>query len=258
MTGREIAELMQNKDLKFRLAKHARRYSSCIEDQEEYIQDAWIRIATLKADMDNEYYGEQGRKAMEASYRKEYRQNVDKKSSKNVNGISITGKDIKKKIPERAIQLQANKYLDPKPETLDWQYYEGQEQDVINRVNQAVEWYRQYEDFESLTTKEQKHIENMFRNGGYMVGSPIGGTQGRKTRVYNIMYMIVNGVLENVYPIKPYSPPLRSDWAFVPPKIRNEKVMLDSWYALRKLGGSEEWLNWLDETIASFESLLNH
>ena len=38
---------------------------------------------------------------------------------------------------------------------------------------------------------------------------------------------------------------------------RHVVFTLDSWHALRRLGGSEKWVEWLDETIASFESLLN-
>ena len=96
MEGLEISKLMLDKGLKGLLAKHSRRYSSCIEDQEEYIQDAWIRIATLKADMAQEYYGEQGRKAIVTAYWKRRRRRVSNKNGKNANGISVTEKDAVK------------------------------------------------------------------------------------------------------------------------------------------------------------------
>jgi len=45
VTGEKLAELMTNPEMRRMVAKAARRYTKCIEDQEEYIDDAWV-IAT--------------------------------------------------------------------------------------------------------------------------------------------------------------------------------------------------------------------
>ena len=121
MTGLETANLMSDKGLKGMLAKYARRYSSRVEDQEEYIQDAWIRIAEANGDMSNEYYAEQGRKAMNAArMRKQYA--MQKKHDEILHGI---GKRTTA-IPSNAIDLGRGKYLVPSPEQLSSWYYPGE------------------------------------------------------------------------------------------------------------------------------------
>ena len=253
MEGLEIARLMNNRDLKSRLATHARRYSSVIEDQEEYIQDAWLRISTLNADMENEYYGEQGRKAMKATYDRR-RYHVRKEKPRNPNGISVTEKDIKKKIPDRAIRLERNKYFDPTHEMLDWQFYKGQEDELRLKGERELEWYKRYEGYEHLPRREQRRIDNKFRNSGFTVGKPIGMTRGVETKFYNIMvdYSVINGV------VAPIRVPHVKDNVTRVVGGGTTPVILDTWRALRKLGGSEKWLKWLDDTISGFESLLNN
>ena len=78
MTGEQLAELMIDDGMKAVLAKHARRYSKRIENQEEFIQDAWLRIANQDAGLTHGFYGEQGRKAIYASWKRRYRRRVDK------------------------------------------------------------------------------------------------------------------------------------------------------------------------------------
>jgi len=121
MTGEEIAVLMTRECMRQELSKHARRYTRRIEDQEEYIQDAWIRIATLGGGMTNEYYGEQGRKAIVASYWRR-RRSVSINASQYANGISKETIFI----PENAIDLGRGRYLLREAEKLSRWYYEGE------------------------------------------------------------------------------------------------------------------------------------
>lgn len=121
MEGMEIAKLMMDSELKAALAKHARRYSSNVEDQEEFIDDAWIRIAEKREGMTMEYYEDEGRKAIQAAYmRNHYRVYIN--STENVNGIS----ERPAQIPKNAIPLGNGRYLCPEPEKLDSWYYEGE------------------------------------------------------------------------------------------------------------------------------------
>ena len=101
--------------MKAALAKHARRYSKRIENQEEFIQDAWLRIAKQQSDMIEGYYSEQGRKAMHASYMRRWkRKSVHQNSTQKVNGISREGIHI-----PRAIYLGRGRYLCQKADIED-------------------------------------------------------------------------------------------------------------------------------------------
>ena len=123
MTGEQIARLMVDPALKRALAKSARRYSKCVEDQEEYIADAWCRISEQPGDMSITTYAEHGARAMMASYQRGRYARVEKKSGQNLNGIgrrAITAK------PRDAIYLGERRYLNRKPTRLSAWYYEGE------------------------------------------------------------------------------------------------------------------------------------
>ena len=254
MTGEELARLMVNRVLKATIAQHARRYSKDVENQEEFIQDAWFRISKHPGGQSVEYYGEQGRKAIEAEYRRRYRR-VDTRRLKNVNGISTTGKEAVKKtpVPKRAIHLYLNKHLDPKPEILDWEFYKGHEADVNAERNANAEWYKQSDDFATLSTKEQNKLINRLKVSGYRVGQAIGGTYGKKSRHYKVMvdYKVdENGVVEPTR-VRAHQG-LATKW----PTPAGGPVPRDagSWRALRELGGPADWVAWLDDTIEWIES----
>jgi len=145
MTGEELAKLMVNDAMKAALAKHARRYSKRVEDQEEYIQDAWLRISGLHDDKTFEYYEEQGRLAIKASYYREWRAGhkpiVHDNNKANVYGYS---EGHSKKPPHDSIQIDHNKYLKRKPERLSAWYYSG-EWDEYGYAKEEVarsEWFQ--------------------------------------------------------------------------------------------------------------------
>jgi hypothetical protein len=254
MDGAEVAELMKNSCLNNELAKHARRYSKRIEDQEEYIQDAWLRISQHDAGKTVEYYEEQGRKAIVASYWRRYR-NVSKKGRQNANGISVTGEDAKPP-PKRAIHVYANKYVDSKHTTIDWQYYEGQEEDIKKKAFECLEWYNIYEGFESLDKGVQEKVVQKFVNSGYRVGNPIGATPGKKIRFYEMYYNVSRGgLVERARNRQPTNKAVgnfsvidekRGDWG-------RSKVDLSTWYRLRGFGGTPEWMETLNAIIAKWE-----
>lgn len=252
MTGEKLVELMGNSELKEELAKHARRYSKDIEDQEEYIQDAWLRIAEHPDGRDLEYYAEQGRKEVYNSYHKQYRKDVAIKNDKNGNGISTTGKDAKPP-PKRAVNLYRNKYLDTKYRTLDWQYYEGQEKELDENAHLSARWYNQYGDFDTLTKREKDKIVNWFRCSGYHVGKAIGATPGKKTRFYEMYYTVEDGVV--VKAKAPHTLELNKSWP-VPGSGSRQKMDLSSWYKLRDLGGSNEWMEKLNSMISWLEEYI--
>lgn len=146
MTGEELARLMVNDAMKAALAKHARRYSKRVEDQEEYIQDAWLRISGLHGDKTFEYYEEQGRKAIKVSYelkrRKRWREwSVQQKSAEMLHGYS---EGHSQKPPHDSIQIDHNKYLKRKPERLSAWYYSG-EWDEYGYAEEEIarsEWFQ--------------------------------------------------------------------------------------------------------------------
>ena len=118
MTGQSLAELMRDDGLKAALAKHARRYSRNVETQEEYIQDAWERIANERGGLSVDHYEEEGRKAIKATYDRS-RYHVRKKTTQNPNSKG-------EGIPKTAIPLVRGRWLDTKPEKLDPWYYDGE------------------------------------------------------------------------------------------------------------------------------------
>jgi hypothetical protein len=136
MTGERLAALMIDKRLNAALAKVARRYSKDIQDQEEYIQDAWIRIAEQQDDMSLEYYENQGRLSIKAAYYRKRYGNVQKKTSDNLYGISD------RTIPRDAIPLGRGRYLCPKPEKLSSWYYDKEwEEYGLDKNYQVVSYY---------------------------------------------------------------------------------------------------------------------
>jgi hypothetical protein len=254
MTGEYLAELMSNNELKGILAKHARRYSKRVENQEEYIQDAWIRIADEPDGRTIEHYGEQGRKAIKASYDR-YWYSVRKKTIANPNGISVTGKEIKKKakLPRSAIHLYRDKHLDTKPQTLDWQYYEGQEDEMRADVVASDMWYNKYPNFDSLPKHERERVISQYMNRGYSVGMPIGATPGKESKRYKVIidYRVDgSGVVEPTH--VPVKHPLAHEWR-MPAGGPASVFDLSEWYRLRAMGGSNKWLQWLDKTISELE-----
>lgn len=121
MTGAELAGLMNNKSLNHAISKHARRYSSLVEDQEEYIQEAWLRISKQESGKEISFYENESRKATHALWKKVYRSRVDIKSGGNVHGNSIRGKWN----PKKYISLGRGRYLKKERETLiGWYYHE--------------------------------------------------------------------------------------------------------------------------------------
>lgn len=254
MRGEYLAKLMQESWLCEELAKHARRYSKRVENQEEYIQDAWLRIAEHQENMDLEYYAEQGARAINAARMRKSRKLsvVHKKKVYSVHGISVTGKDAKPP-PKRAIKVYDNKYLDPKHETLDWEYYEGQEADIKAR---ADEWYNQHAEFESLSTAEREKVIGRFINAGYIVGLPVGATPGKKTRFYKMYAYNVDshGVVSEAK--KPRE--LDIDRSYAQPGGNSRQgVDLSTWHRLRletsKLGGHDDFIEWIDTNILTMD-----
>lgn len=141
MTGEELARLMVNDAMKAALAKHARRYSKRVEDQEEYIQDAWLRISGLHGDKTFEYYEEEGRRAILASWQRARRSRVYTEKAQNVYGYS---EGHSKKPPHDSIQIDHNKYLKRKPERLSAWYYSG-EWDEYGYAKEEIarsEWFQ--------------------------------------------------------------------------------------------------------------------
>ena len=121
MTGEQLVQLMQDPDLCECIHRIARRFSKCIEDQEEYIDDAWLRIAEKPQDKTQEYYEHEAFRAIDAAYHRKRYANVEKKNPENLNGIS---ENRVKKLPKDAIHLHGNKYLNPTPEKLSHWYYD--------------------------------------------------------------------------------------------------------------------------------------
>lgn len=117
MTGTRIAEIMRDPEITKFLHKVARRYSSLIEDQEEYIQEGWLRIARVCEDnSSDQFIRDEGRKAIDAA-RKRRDYHVEKKRGRNLHRIY---RDTRK-----SVDLGRGRYLIRKPEVLDpWYYFE--------------------------------------------------------------------------------------------------------------------------------------
>lgn len=110
MEGAAIAELMLNGDLRKTIHRIAKRYTRNREDQEEFAQDAWLRIAGCTGDKTYDFYCEEARRAINAArMRKAY--SVQKKNGKNLHGYSEGVKEI----PKDAKELYRNKYIGSKP-----------------------------------------------------------------------------------------------------------------------------------------------
>lgn len=254
MTGEELSKLMRDKWLCAELAKHARRYSKRVEDQEEYIQDAWLRIAKEPGGKELHWYSDEGGRQMRRSYQNK-RYDVRKQNGYISNGISVTGKEVKKKakLPRGAIHLYRNKHLDPKPETLDWQFYTGQEAEMLRGAVNSDGWYNKYPDFDTMPRHEQDKVVGRFISRGYSVGMPIGGTPGKKSRHYKVIvdYKVdEHGVVEPTD--APRKPGIVKEWR--EPAGGPVKAMdLSNWYHLRELGGSVQWCEWLDGMTEELE-----
>lgn len=122
MTGERLVELMQDKHMCRAVYKAARRYTKCPEDIEEYMDDAWMRIADCHEDKADAYYELQAKRAIRAAYQRRYRVYAEK--PRNVNGISE--RPISKRIPRDALPLGGGRYLKYKPEKLSQWYYDGE------------------------------------------------------------------------------------------------------------------------------------
>lgn len=122
MTGEELVALMRNKAMSRAVYKAARRYTKNPEDIEEYMDDAWMRIAECHAGLTHEYYVTQARLGVKASYDRQWY--VRKKNTEIPNGISESPKS--KRIPRNALALGRGRYLKYKPEKLSQWYYDGE------------------------------------------------------------------------------------------------------------------------------------
>jgi len=122
MTGEKLAQLMMNQQMKRMVASTARRYTKCVDDQEEYIQDAWVRISGCSDDSSVEYLEKQAKKAARAGYQRRYR--VYMKPVQNVNGISVDHVSNYKRSDLHP--LGRGRYLVLTPEKLDSWYYHNE------------------------------------------------------------------------------------------------------------------------------------
>jgi hypothetical protein len=86
MTERVIASLMSDPAWHKAVQKLSRRYTRLIEEQEEYAQEALLRVADRCADVDSfDILRAEAKRAIEAAYRRRKR-HVDKLCAQNVNG----------------------------------------------------------------------------------------------------------------------------------------------------------------------------
>ena len=122
MTGEQLVGLMRDKHMRRIVHRAARRYTKCPEDIEEYMDDAWMRIAECHADKTPEYYANHARRAVHASYMQRWRVHAEK--AQNVNGISES--PTPNVVPKNAIPLGRGRYLKYKPEKLSQWYYDGE------------------------------------------------------------------------------------------------------------------------------------
>ena len=149
MTGQYLAGLMNDSKLKQAISKHARRYSSRVETQEEYIQDAWLRISKQQEGLAVSEYSNEARKAIYASYLRAWREaDVFKKGVKNENGNGI--REVRD--PRKWVDLGRGRYLSRQHETLDSWYYPGEWDDWVlvevteesadtGRVRKSIQWF---------------------------------------------------------------------------------------------------------------------
>jgi len=124
MTGSKLAELMIDTTMKRMVAKAARRYTKCVESQEEYIQDVWVRISGCPDDSSMDYLERQAKKAAYAAWKRGYRARVDKKPPLNVHGISDN--PLKEYKRSDLQPLGRGRYLVLTPEKLGGWYYHNE------------------------------------------------------------------------------------------------------------------------------------
>ena len=141
MTGERLAQLMTDPTMRRAVAKAARRMTKCVEDQEEYIQDAWVRISGCQDDSSVDHLGKQARNAVYAScMRKRYALGVKKKTGQNLNGIS---RDLLSNYKRSDLQpLGRGRYLVLTPEKLDsWYYHKEREEYGLTESGVQVRSY---------------------------------------------------------------------------------------------------------------------
>jgi len=124
MTGSKLAELMIDTDMMRMIAKAARRYTKIVEDQEEYIQDIWIRLAECPDDSSMDHLEVQAQRAVKAAYYRKWRANVHAKKTPNVYGISEDHISNYKR--SDLMPLGRNRYLVLTPEKPGCWYYHNE------------------------------------------------------------------------------------------------------------------------------------
>ena len=122
MTGSKLAELMIDTNMKRMVSNAARRRTKCPDDQEEYIQDAWVRISGCPDDSSAEYLEKQAKRAVFAAYQRRRRGYI--KQAANVTGISVDHVSNYKRSDLEP--LGRGRYLVLTPEKLDSWYYHNE------------------------------------------------------------------------------------------------------------------------------------
>jgi hypothetical protein len=116
MTERHIAALMAEPEWNRMVMKIARRYASSIEDQEQYAQDALLRVAAKCSDTTcHDELKVEAARAIDAAYRR--KRYVEKKRRDNLHSISRWA------LEKRCIDLGRGRLLDPVPEKMESWYY---------------------------------------------------------------------------------------------------------------------------------------
>jgi hypothetical protein len=126
---------MANSSVKRELVNHARRHSSDAEEQSDFIQDAYLRIYDEDDGKSLGHYIAVGKREIHASWKRAYRERVDKKQAQFVHGYS-RGKNLK--------HIYGNKYLSLDAEILDSWYYDTEhaEYDVRQDSSHTWRWHR--------------------------------------------------------------------------------------------------------------------
>ena len=124
MTGQRLAQLMMDPHMKRVVARAARRYTRCVEDQEEYIGDIWVRIAGCEDDISIEALESQARRAVKAANERRRYANVQKKMVQNLDGISVDHPSNYRR--RDLLPLGRGRYLVRTPEKLSSWYYHGE------------------------------------------------------------------------------------------------------------------------------------
>jgi DNA-directed RNA polymerase specialized sigma24 family protein len=73
MTGDEFVATWADRELRQYVVDQARRHSKNPEDQEDYIQEAWMRIAEADANKTEAYYEDEAYRAIHAAWKRDYR-----------------------------------------------------------------------------------------------------------------------------------------------------------------------------------------